>query len=572
MDQLRVRVCTRGIAAALLCVAAAHGGEVSGNQSGTWSAGDSPYVVTNTVTVPAGETLTIEAGVEVRFANTMGINVYGTLDAAGSEAAPVVLTSNVSQEADAWHSIYFQDGSAGTLTHCQIRYAGYWDDAAIVALGNAAPVVDHCLIADIDGDGIRIHDTASPSISNSEMTGVWWPIRSYGWNALPADLSGNVYGAVTNRGIRLDSPYVPAGETAICRAYEDGLPYSPAGEVAVYEGASLTIDPGVIVKLEGSQRVLVLGTLDARGTSTAPILFTAYNDDVGGDTNGDQDATVPEADAWHSVFFGEGGGGTLTHCQIRYAGYWDDAAIVVHGNAAPVIDQCLIADISGDGVRIHETASPSITNSEMTGVWWPIRSYGWKALPADLSGNVYGAVTNRGIRLDSPYVPAGETAVCRAYEDGLPYSPAGEVYVYEGARLTIEPGVIVKLEGAQRVVVLGTLDAQGMPTEPIMFTTYNDDVGGDTNGDRDATVPEADAWHSIHFADGSAGAMSYCQIRYAGHWDDAGIVVRGNAAPDIDHTEITHISGDGIRVHDASNPTLTPALVFAEITGLSRCV
>src|SRR5437879_3247569 len=60
----------------------------------TWSASLSPYIVTGTVTLFHGYTLTIEPGVEVRFVAGTSLTVRGTLMAAGTQANHIVFTSN----------------------------------------------------------------------------------------------------------------------------------------------------------------------------------------------------------------------------------------------------------------------------------------------------------------------------------------------------------------------------------------------------------------------------------------------------------------------------------------------
>lgn len=55
----------------------------AGNVSGIWTADNSPYVVQGDLRVPAGETLTIEPGVEVQFAGSYLIRVLGDFHAAG---------------------------------------------------------------------------------------------------------------------------------------------------------------------------------------------------------------------------------------------------------------------------------------------------------------------------------------------------------------------------------------------------------------------------------------------------------------------------------------------------------
>ncbi|HPM84808.1 MAG TPA: FG-GAP-like repeat-containing protein, partial [Candidatus Anammoximicrobium sp.] len=59
----------------------------------TWTPENGAIVVTSTIYVPEGITLTIQPGTIVKFAAGAGIHVHGTLLAAGTAASPVVFTS-----------------------------------------------------------------------------------------------------------------------------------------------------------------------------------------------------------------------------------------------------------------------------------------------------------------------------------------------------------------------------------------------------------------------------------------------------------------------------------------------
>ena len=199
--------------------------EVSGNQSGTWTLANSPYVVTGSVNVPAAQTLTIEPGVEVKFNDNLGIGVYGALNADGTSSQKITFTSNGDLSPDWWNSVYFNDGSSGILDHCRILYTGYWEEAAVVVHGNAAPTISNCEIAHVNGDAVRVYDSAAPTISpNNILTGVSdYGVRNEGSATVNArnnwwgDASGpyhetlNTDGAGVKISDRVDfSPYLTA--------------------------------------------------------------------------------------------------------------------------------------------------------------------------------------------------------------------------------------------------------------------------------------------------------------------------------------------------------------------------
>ncbi|MEW6095926.1 MAG: right-handed parallel beta-helix repeat-containing protein, partial [bacterium] len=98
---------------------------VSGTVSGTWLVTNSPYIVTGTVTVESGTTLTIEPGVVVKFATDTSLINYGTLLAIGNPNGTISFTSNkdIPSPGD-WQSIKFSgDTAKGTISYSLIQYA-----------------------------------------------------------------------------------------------------------------------------------------------------------------------------------------------------------------------------------------------------------------------------------------------------------------------------------------------------------------------------------------------------------------------------------------------------------------
>ena len=83
--------------------------------STTWTTQGSPYIMTSSVTVAAGVTLTIKPGVTVQAASGTILNVYGTLLAVGSSSKLIVFKSNAATPGPGnWGPIYFRPGSSSS--------------------------------------------------------------------------------------------------------------------------------------------------------------------------------------------------------------------------------------------------------------------------------------------------------------------------------------------------------------------------------------------------------------------------------------------------------------------------
>lgn len=100
------------------------------------------------------------------------------------------------------------------------------------------------------------------------------------------------------------------------------LPYVVLGTITVGSGATLTILPGQVIKLDGTYtQFIIRGTLIADGTDAA-IYFTSLRDDtVGGDTNGDGAGSAPGRGNWAGVYFANTStNSVLKNVVIRYGG------------------------------------------------------------------------------------------------------------------------------------------------------------------------------------------------------------------------------------------------------------
>lgn len=165
--------------------------DVSGNQSGIWTLAGSPYQVVGAITIPAGTSLAIQAGVVVHITGSYQITVAGSMVALGTVADSIRFVKD--NQAVPWPGLRFENTSQqSTLQHVYVEYATYgirsmnspmsiaacrvnycekgMNIYAIGATGNPATVlVQNCLIENSVQNGILINQNSNALIQNNEI-------------------------------------------------------------------------------------------------------------------------------------------------------------------------------------------------------------------------------------------------------------------------------------------------------------------------------------------------------------------------------------------------------------------
>jgi len=140
---------------------------VSGNVSGTWTVEAMPYIVDDDCSVPAGASLTIEAGVEIRFtrvspSDPLELAVYGVLNSVGTELNPILFKPHAEPvNPGHWDGIKFltAEASQSQLSHSKLSYS-----IDGITVQNSSPTISHCEIYLSSSDGLYIDDYSSPTI------------------------------------------------------------------------------------------------------------------------------------------------------------------------------------------------------------------------------------------------------------------------------------------------------------------------------------------------------------------------------------------------------------------------
>ena len=547
----------------------------------TWS-GDIPNgtVWTNTevqqivgdVRVPAGATLTIQPGTMIKFNNFAGIDllIEGRLLASGTAAQPIVFTSfrddtgldgvlgnGDDQDSNAngpsngnngdWNAVQFLAGGTGSvLDHVQVRYGGSGASAALVA--SVSLTLTNSVVRNSSTSGVRIQ-TSNPTLTTNTFENNSVAAISMNLASNPA-ISGVT---VTNNGA--NALILDSGSLVGNGFWNDpDIVYRLTGDVTVPAGSTLTVGAGQIVKFRflAGDDLVVDGTLNADGTPAQPIIFTADQDDsAGGDTN-NNGISVGSHGYWNAIQLRAGSSGhILDNVEIRFGGAGNSAALVA--SVPMTLTNSVVRNSSTSGVRLQTSNSTLSSNTFQNNLT--------AAISMDLASNpAISGVTVTSNGANALILDSGSLVGNGFWNDpDIVYRLTGPVTVPAGSILTVGAGQVVKRRTylGDDLLVNGTLIADGTPSQPIIFTSFEDDTaGGDSNNNGSASLPGDGTLGAIKFSNTSVtNVMDYVDVRYGGYNNAAAVIVDGGALT-MTNSVMRNCGTSGLRIQ-ASNPTLT---------------
>jgi len=333
--------------------------------SGVWRNTDIPYAVTGRVTVHERVTLTIDPGAVVKFGDDIYLDIYGSFRAIGTPGERIVFTSlkddtvggdtNGDQESSApspgdWTFIRFRDSSNdanSVIKQSVIRYAGEnrgnWHGAVYL-------------------------ESASPTIVNNTFERNLWSAVSGDPQSFPT-VSGNV---LVQNGI--NGLEIREGDMRISGTWRNtDMPYVLTRRVAIAEGATLTIDPGAVVKFGDDAYFDVYGAFRAVGAPDHPVIFTSLKDDtVLGDTNGDGSSSAPSPGDWTMIRFRDSSNDAnsiIEQTVLRYGGEHRGSRYgIIHLEAAsPAITNNVIENSYSYAIWSDVNSAPRLDGNSFSG-------------------------------------------------------------------------------------------------------------------------------------------------------------------------------------------------------------
>ncbi|MCP4274751.1 MAG: tandem-95 repeat protein, partial [Gammaproteobacteria bacterium] len=505
------------------------------NVNTTWDLVNSPYWVQTDVNVQGGATLTIEAGVVVKFnsgidlfVNASGIlNVFGNApipqnvrftsifdDSLNGDTGGVIGTPGASN----WSGIDYQANSSGQFSHASIRYA-----SQCIYMNNSSPQISGVEVGDCGSYGIYsysssgsmttyLHDiTLTDFDSNSQSTGnsgIYIQATSSTTNTLDlqnlnlADAGGNAnyYGL-----------YLYANNTANITGVVDNLTITDVASHALYinNSGTGTINPtisNVSIPSPGSQTGLYLQNTTSGTLSPVFDGTNSISNITGSQAAIQVIGSTPD--------FLDTGSWTVN--TAGYGMYLNNAG----GNYNNItIDNTALA-----GIRLGSASNPAVfSDIVLTNATTPYELVGQNLTSAIIAGYDFSdaSVTKSHIRLNGSLLADMTLGPDPLNNGGNSVWRITSTLTVPAARtLTVQDGAVLKFDASLIMYVYGTLivgDGDGLGTNAVFTSILDDSVGGDTNGDSTATTPAWNNWNSIRPGSGSVVDIDNATIGYSSH-------------------------------------------------------
>lgn len=468
-----------------------------------WTAANNPYVIVNSIEVNSGVTLTIEPGVIVKFNSGRYLHVRGTLNANG-----VTFTGNAGVTKGFWDGIYvsyeyYEVGNVN-LNNCTVEYASN------LYVRKGQLTLHKCAVNNLSGS-VRISYLGTLNIDSTQISNSDFPIQFYGAGVVNPGknlvFTDNTYNYIDIDFERISQEF---------HLKNFGYPYFNDNNIDVNANATLIMDPGVNLQMNGTDIEVYEGKVKALGTKANPIIFDKYS----------------KGSYWRGIRFYDGSIDSaciMKNCVLKNAAYdYEWYAALRTTNASPIIDSCRFTGNAWN-LHIEGTSNPLISNC----VFGPSTVVNGEAYNLTMDMNANPTFTNDSIQFNDRELKAirlrGTTIVNEGHLkkisfiglNNISYCLYDNTIVHDTASLVIDPGVVIKCrDGYSMITANGTLTGIGTTTEPIIFTHIADDTyGNPADSQNDGTqAPATSAGGRICLYSSTLSKIENWKFNYAGNY------------------------------------------------------
>lgn len=322
--------------------------------TGQWLNHGVPYILGGgNFTVPDGNSLTIDAGVTLKFDGNRGITINGDLKAIGTSTEPITFTSNAAVPARGdWRNLYFNNvDNACNLSGCILEYGGSANGTIYTNNNTSLWLAIHFSeISNSGSYGIYNTNTSYASIGVVDIHDCDnYPIRT-GAGSVGYMSAFSTFTSNTPNAIRVEQQTFGGVATWL----DHGIPYVIWNDITINDATTLTLQAGAELKFNTGARFQVDGTLIADGDPVNHITFTSNQ-------------ALPAPGNWERLFLNAANAGTiLDYCDISYGGATNGNIDINNCSSNVSISNSTITYSSNDGVYIRNGSSPSFINSVIT--------------------------------------------------------------------------------------------------------------------------------------------------------------------------------------------------------------
>lgn len=488
------------------------------------------YHATGSISVSAGATLTIQPGAIVKLGNGRDFQISGTLLANGTPGQPIYITSLSDDSAGGdtngdgpssgspgqWVYTRFYSGSdASVLKNVIVRYGGGggWDP---IRIDNSAATFEACTVEHNLNSGFQL--TGSPA----QVGIVGCTIRNNtGWAIAGARLD-NLSRVLNNRGtgnggnaVHVDNGSVNTSATVVAANGINGVLALQAG-INLPANRTLTVGAGTIFKLFNGSACELSGTLVTQGSSSRPVIFTSISDDsVGGDSNANGPSSGTPGQWIYVRFYSSAGASQLVRTTFRYGGGGGWTPLRIE-DGTPSLQNCTVESCANNALLIaNATARPTVQNCKfLNNSGWAIHSQGFESL-ANVSGSIATGNGTNAVYVNNGAI--GTDTVVRPASGINGALVASSLVIPANRTLTIEAGTTLKLMNGGACEISGTLLSNGTPSQPVVLTSFSDDVyGGDTNNDGPSSGVPGQWIYTRFYSSASNSLLFNTIIRHCG--------------------------------------------------------